>query len=162
MVKYFAIVATFFVIFVGCSKQKLSRSNSMPYLDDGKIALYPLANYTDTPRAGLRASNILEGILLAKDYRVDSRLNSKTMQMSLKSKIADARERGDKYLIVGGVSEWRYKTGIDGEPAVSLFIKMLDSSTQKTLWSATGSDNDWGNSSIGTVAQRLLNSMVTQ
>jgi TolB-like protein len=162
MIKYITLLVFFFLLFIGCSNQNLSRSNELPYFGDGKIALYPLENYTDTPRAGMRASNILEGVLLAKDYKVDSRLNNKTREMSIESKIADAKKRGDKYLIVGGVSEWRYKTGIDGEPAVSIFIKMIDSSTRKIVWSAAGSDNDWGNASIGSVAQRLLESMISQ
>jgi len=155
----FLIITILFM--VNCSNQKLSVSKEIPYLEDKKIALYPLQNYTDTPRAGMRATNILEGILLAKGYNVDSRLDSKTKKMSLDKKLRDARRRGDKYAMVGGVSEWRYKTGIDGEPAISLFIKLVDTSTKKIVWSATASDNDWGTASVGTVAQELFESMVT-
>ncbi len=162
MREYFLIVAISFFIFFGCSNQKLSYSEEAPFIDENsRVALYPLENYTQTPRAGFRAANILEGVLRSKGFRVDSRLNDKTRRYSLAKKIADARRRGDRYAIVGGVSEWRYKTGIDGEPAISVFVKMIDTTNKKVVWSATGSDNDWGNASIGTVAQRLFESMIT-
>jgi TolB-like protein len=158
--KYIYILIFSITIFFGCSNQKLSHSEAMPYAEDKKIALYPLANYTETPRAGMRAANILEGVLLSKGYKVDNRLTDKTRKLSLDRKIADARRRGDRYALVGGVSEWRYKTGIDGEPAISVFIKLIDTSNKNVVWSATGSDNDWGNESVGTVAQRLFESMI--
>jgi hypothetical protein len=150
------------ILMAACSNQKLSLSEEVPYLENKKVALYPLENYTDTPRAGMRAANILEGVLLAKGYNVDSRINNKTKKLSLDRKILDARRRGDRYAMVGGVSEWRYKTGIDGEPAISVFIKLIDTASKKTIWSATASDNDWGTASVGTVAQKLFNSMVTK
>jgi TolB-like protein len=162
MKRYFVglIISFILILITGCSNQKLSHSDQIPYSENQKIALYPLQNYTETPRAGMRASNILEGVLLSKGYRVDSRLGSVSRKLSLDKKIADARQRGDRLVMVGGVSEWRYKTGIDGEPAISLFIKLIDTSTKETVWSATGSDNDWGNASVGTIAQRLFDDMI--
>jgi len=124
-----------------------------------KITLFRLNNYTDTPRAGLRAANIVEGILLSRGYKIKSRLNEKTPSLKKARKIA--LEDGSNYFMYGGVSEWRYKTGIDGEPAVSLQLSLYKTKNGKLKWSATGSDNDWGNASIGTTAQNLLETMMT-
>jgi hypothetical protein len=124
------------------------------------VALYGLDNYTDTPKAGMRASNIVEGILLAKGYQIDNRINNDTRKMTLQQKRADALSRKNGYMFVGGVSEWRYKTGIDGEPAVSLQFKLIDLKTGAVKWSAVASDSSWGNASIGTVAQDLISSML--
>jgi hypothetical protein len=122
------------------------------------ISLFRLNNYTDTPRAGMRASNILEGILLAKGYKVTSHLTDKLPSKKKARKIA--KEDGSKYFVYGGVSEWRYKTGIDGEPAVSIQCSLYKTKNSKLVWSGTGSDSDWGNSSIGTTAQDLLLEMI--
>ncbi len=127
--------------------------------NDVKISLFKLNNYTDTPQAGMRASNIIEGILLTKGYHIKSHFNDKTPSMKKARKIA--KKDGSKYFMYGGVSEWRYKTGIDGEPAVSLQLSLYKTKKSKLVWSATASDSDWGNTSVGTTAQNLLNEMLS-
>jgi len=156
--------------FAGCSTSSLvTTQKSLPnvYEDvnsttqekkDVKITIFRLNNYTDTPRAGMRAANILEGILLTKGYDVKSRLKDKIPSIKKARKIA--KDDGSKYFMYGGVSEWRYKTGIDGEPAVSLQVSLYKTKNAKLVWSATGSDSDWGNASIGTTAQDLLDEML--
>lgn len=127
---------------------------------DVSVSLFRLNNYTDTPRAGMRAANLIEGILLTKGYKVKSHLKEKIPSMKKAKKIA--KEDGSKYFVYGGVSEWRYKTGIDGEPAVSLQVSLYKTKKSKLVWSATGSDSDWGNASIGTTAQDLLLEMMEE
>lgn len=128
--------------------------------NDIVISLFRLENFTDTPRAGMRASNILEGILKSKGYEVVSHVNDKAYSFKKAKKIAKSDD--SKYFIYGGVSEWRYKTGIDGEPAVSLQISLYTTKKANLKWSATGADSDWGNGSIGTTAQSLMLEMVEE
>ena len=126
--------------------------------NDIPVSVFRLQNYTDTPRAGMRAANIIEGVLKSKGYRVISHVNEK--KYSFKKAFKKAKNDGSKYFLYGGVTEWRYKTGIDGEPAVSLQISLYKTKNRKLVWSATGSDSDWGNGSIGTTAQSLILEMV--
>ena len=126
----------------------------------GAIAVFAFENYTDTPQAGKRAANLMEGLLNAKGY--DTVREIGISKASLVQKRILAKEYHARFLLVGGVSEWRYKTGIDGEPAVSLAVKLLDVQSGSVLWSATGSDNSWGNASIGTTAQTLLAQMINR
>lgn len=163
--KFSLTVSLFSILFFlsGCGQAQILSSTTAPKIDRSKrVAVYALDNYTDTPRAGMRAANIAEGVLLAKGYRVDHRVNDAARVMTQDQKIADARGHQDHYLFVGGVSEWRYKTGIDGEPAVSLQLKLLDVHTKSVVWSATGSDSSWGNTSVGVVAQKLISEMLPQ
>lgn len=169
---YTAILVILISVMTNCSAPSLiATQKSLPevYVDinstheekrDVTITLFRLNNYTDTPRAGLRASNIMEGILLAKGYLVTSHFSKKAPSMKKARKIA--KEDGSKYFIYGGVSEWRYKTGIDGEPAVSLQTSLYKTKNSKLVWSATGADSDWGNASIGTTAQDLLLEMMQE
>jgi len=171
MMKIQKILLAASVIFLaGCSSTALiTTQKTLPevYVDvnstheekrEVTVSLFRLNNYTDTPRAGMRASNILEGILLAKGYKITSHLRDKLPSMKKARKIA--KEDESKYFIYGGVSEWRYKTGIDGEPAVSIQVSLYKTKNKKLVWSATGSDSDWGNSSIGTTAQDLFLEMI--
>ena len=159
----------FILSVTGCSTAVITATNkSLPkvYVDHNathnekrsvKITIFRLNNYTDTPRAGLRASNIMEGLLLTRGYKINSHINDKTPSLKKARKIAKADK--SKYFMYGGVSEWRYKTGIDGEPAVSLQFTLYKTKNLKKEWSATGSDSDWGNASIGTTAQNLIDEM---
>jgi len=164
------IIATVALLVGGCSTASIVVTDKpLPALykkgNDGtvkksnvKVSLFRLNNYTDTPRAGMRAASILEGVLLTKGYKVKSHITSKTVSLKKAKKIA--KEDGSEYFMYGGVSEWRYKTGIDGEPAVSLQCSLYKTEGAKLVWSGTGSDSDWGNASIGTTAQDLLTEMI--
>ncbi|WP_353662213.1 DUF4136 domain-containing protein [Hydrogenimonas sp. SS33] len=151
------------MLFSGCSTKVYTTSPMPQPAEKGvkkKVALFSLHNYTDTPDAGKRAANIVEGVLLAKGYEVASHISEGEVSQS--KAIAEAASEGDDYVLLGGVSEWRYKTGIDGEPAVSLHMKLIDPKTGKVVWSATASGNDWGNASIGTTAQQMIEEMVAK
>ena len=64
-----------------------------------------------------------------------------------------------RYYISGNINEWRYKTGIDGEPAVSFRLALYDTKSGKLIWSGIGANNVWGKGSIGTTAQSLIEEM---
>ncbi len=168
-----SIVLFFATLFIaGCSSTAMIATNKeLPqvYVDvnkthqiknDIQITLVKLNNYTDTPRAGQRATNIVEGILLAKGYNIQSHIA--TTKASIKEVQKVAKKDGSKYFLTGGVSEWRYKTGIDGEPAVSLQLSLYKTQNAKLVWSATGADSDWGTGSIGTTAQNLIEKMTAK
>jgi uncharacterized protein YceK len=163
------ILVSMMIMMGGCSAV-INSHNSLPVVhkdsstskgvqnSDSVIAVFKLHNYTDTPRAGKRAANIAQGILLSEDYIVKNHIdnNDKTLQEMQE----EAQKDGAIYFLTGGVSEWRYKTGIDGEPAVSIKLVLYRTEDLKVIWSATGSDSDWGISSVGTVAQKLLQKMI--
>ncbi|MDD5400072.1 MAG: hypothetical protein PHQ93_02655 [Sulfurimonas sp.] len=160
--------ALLFFLFLGCSAiVKANNSLPPPYVDvDGsaqvkkntKITLLPLNNYTDTSQAGMRASNIIEGLLLSKGYIIKSHISID--KYDLQKAIELARQDGSDYLMYGGVSEWRYKTGIDGEAAVSIQCALVDIKTSLVVWSSIGSNSGWASSSIGETAQNLIKSML--
>ncbi len=167
-----ALSVLLLTLFSGCSTSALIATNKVlppVYVENNathevkreiKISLFRLNNYTDTPRAGMRAANIIEGILLAKEYKLSNHFFKKTPSLKKARKIS--KKDGSKYFMYGGVSEWRYKTGIDGEPAVSLQLSLYKTKNGKLVWSATGADSNWGNSSIGTTAQKLIIDMMEE
>jgi len=127
---------------------------------DIQLSLFKLNNYTDTPRAGQRATNIVEGVLLAKGYNINTHISNDNYTLDeIKLK---AQQDNSKYFLIGGISEWRYKTGIDGEPAVSIQLSLYKTRNSKLVWSATGADSDWGTGSIGTTAQELIEKMTSK
>ncbi len=142
-----------------CSDKTLHvTSQQLPQVQKDRgtsIMLFALQNYTDTPRAGKRAANITEGVLSAKGYGVFYYPQA----LSFEKEHVIAKNKNADYFMSGAVSEWRYKTGIDGEPAVSFRLALYDTKSGKLIWSGIGANNDWGKGSIGTTAQSLIEEM---
>ena len=132
-------------------------------------ALLPMANHTETPQAGLRAEAIVEGVLRANGARALKRypaqLNNESLFEPLDRKQQDAalawaKGAGARYAITGAVDEWRYKVGIDGEPAVGLALSVIDLANGETVWSASGGRTGWSREALSAVAQKLARALL--
>jgi len=86
--------------------------------------------------------------------------NIKSKELFIKQKEAEAKKMGASYLITGDVQEWRYKTGIDGEPVVSYTLKIIDLNSNQTIFSGVGAKSGWGHKSIGVVAQEIAKELL--
>ncbi|MEN9426570.1 MAG: hypothetical protein RLZZ220_919, partial [Pseudomonadota bacterium] len=71
-----------------------------------------------------------------------------------------ARGQNARYAVTGTVDEWRYKVGVDGEPAVGVALWVVDVSTGRTVWSGVGAKSGWSRDALSAVAQRLLKSLL--
>lgn len=140
----------------GCGSERISIARPFALPAEKSVAVYALKNYTVTPQAGKKAANLIAALLRNKGYRVVERVDSAASEGTQAQKRTDAARVGARYLIDGAVNEWRYKTGIDGEPAVSLTVRLVDTATHQTLWSGAASQSSYGTDSLGVVAQNLV------
>lgn len=127
-------------------------------------ALLPLANHTETPQAGRRAEAILEVLLVQRGVKGLLRppaageteaLLAADDRRSLAEAQRWAREQGARYALVGAVDEWRYKVGVDGEPAVGLALQVIDLGNGQVVWSGVGGRSGWSREALSAVAQKL-------
>ena len=142
------------------------RQTSAPALLRGdKVAVMSIANYTETPDAGYSAESIAANTLRAggiADVRTapgDSNRNGMfdTIQRADSDKALEwARSQNARYILSGAVEEWRYKTGVDGEPAVGVTFELIDASNGAVVWSATGTRTGWSRSGLSGVASSLI------
>ncbi|MFN3869917.1 MAG: hypothetical protein ACK4MW_00295 [Aquificaceae bacterium] len=128
------------------------------------FAVLPFENNTETPLAGLRVASITEGVAVSKGYNIKAKMygeNKEYTSAEIQNMIKELKERGDiDYVITGSVNEFRYKTGIDGEPAVSITLKIYDLKEDKFVLVNTGSRTGWSHESVGTVAQKILQAIL--
>ncbi len=134
------------------------------------IAVLPLGNYTETPDAGQSAqamsANALRGLGVANVVRAPADPAG--------GAYVDGAQRGDgtpnlewarqqhaRYALAGAVEEWRYKVGVDGEPAVGVTFELFDVESGKVLWSATGTRIGWSRSGLASVAQTLIGKLLS-
>jgi hypothetical protein len=145
-------------------------SNGATLLRDAKWALLPILNHTDVPQAGLRAEAITESLLRARGIgtllRYPAALNPDTLFDPAERKVQDdarawAREQGVRYAVYGAVDEWRYKVGVDGEPAVGITLSLFDLQSGEVTWSAVGAKSGWSRESLAGVAQKLIRELLS-
>lgn len=154
---YFAVLVLFLI--VGCARV-VNQTSTRPMKGE-PYAVLPFENYTETPYAGYRVASILEGVLASKGYNLIPRVWSIKEMEPLEEEIEKLREsavkNGARYIVYGSVNEFRYKTGLDGEPAVSITIFVYDAKENRVVKNVAVSGSGWVNESLGTLTQKLLN-----
>lgn len=136
-----------------------------------KWALLPMTNHTDTPQAGLAAEAIAEHLLrvrgVANIVRYPATLSRDSLFEPSERKVVEeaqkwAREQGARYGVQGAVEEWRYKVGIDGEPAVGITLQVVDLGSGAVVWSASGAKSGWSREALSLVARKVLESLFAE
>lgn len=137
---------------------------------EAQWALLPILNQTETPQAGLRAEALMEASLrnagISQLQRYPARLNQETLFEPAERKIADdakawASQQGLRYGVSGTVTEWRYKVGVDGEPAVGMMLQITDLKNGQVVWSGSGGKTGYSRESLSGTAQNLLNQLLS-
>lgn len=133
--------------------------------------LLPFQNHSGTPRAGDKVEDILATLLRGKgidNLQVYQYPNEKEAIWPIlddkrrqENALKIARKDNFYYGITGSIEEWSYKTGVGGEPAVGLTIRIIEIPSGKVVWSATGAKSDWGAETVSGTAQKLLNDLLS-
>lgn len=134
-------------------------------IDKKKVfVVLPFENNTETPLAGIRVSSIVEGVAVSKGFQVKNgsytRESKEYSYADIESIMQQLTDKDIDYVITGSVNEFRYKTGIDGEPAVNIVIKIIDLKNSKTILVNTGSKTGWSHESLTTVTQKIVNRLL--
>ena len=162
MSKVKILIYLLFSFLLSCASVVSVKGVSIP--KSATFVVLPFENNTETPLAGLRVASITEGVAVSKGYNIKPKVygeNKEYTQLDIQNMIRELKERGDvDYVITGSVNEFRYKTGIDGEPAVSITLKIYDLKENKFVLINTGSRTGWSHESITTVAQKLLRAIL--
>ena len=133
MKKFFIFL--FLIFFLGCSS--VQKDIYVNNLKKSSIKVLPFKNLSQTPYAGIKAMDIIKGVLRSKGF-----------------KIVDNNSSAN-YFLYGRVIEWRYKVGIDGEPAVSVYIEIKDKNST-LVYSGIASKSCFGNKSLSVCAQEMM------
>ena len=163
MLKFLTLSFTLF--FMACSSMVHKENIQLPH---NKIyAVGSFWNYTQTPMAGLKIASIVESVLSKENLALISLVEGDEQKSLKQSKITFLKKQTQKakqlkadYLVTGEVQEWRYKTGIDGEPVVSYNIKIIELKSGNVLINSIGAKSGWGNKSIGVVAQEIASELI--
>lgn len=138
---------------------------------DVEIIMLPFLNRSETPLAGERAEAIAlsvlreQGMSRLQVYRAEPEPNGLPVlddAKRLNTATEQALERGMRYAISGSVEEWRYKSGLDGEPAVGLSLTLVDLASGEILWSGSAARSGWSRESLSGAAQKVLEELASR
>ena len=131
--------------------------------------MLPFINHGDTPDAGERAADIAEALLRSLyNARITSvqqsvdeqQIPEFNQQKTLESAIKNAQSQGSRYGLTGSVQEWRYKAGLDAEPAVGVTLNVIDLGSGNVIWTASGARTGWGRESLSGVGHKLIEDLL--
>ncbi|OUS24829.1 hypothetical protein A9Q98_13105 [Thalassotalea sp. 42_200_T64] len=156
------------LIIFGCSSYHAERVPTV--LSSNQWAMMPVANYSQSPLAGEQLEDLLtsllfqKGVALAHYPRQDNISSLTQLTASPTGEFHRkwlANQKAD-YVLSGSVQEWHYKTGLDGEPAVTVTLTLRDKSTNELIWSASGARSGWARESIGYAAHQVLETLLAE
>ncbi|MBL8497751.1 penicillin-binding protein activator LpoB [Nitrosomonas sp. JL21] len=153
---------------MACSVINVQKDVALPTTE--KWVVLPFQNYSQTPRAGEQAEEILATLLRIRGlhgiemYQSQaesndwSEMNDRKQQENALSK---ARKDSYIYAVAGSVDEWQYKLGVGSEPAVGLTLRIIEIASGKVVWSASGARAGWSTESLNSTAQKLLRELIS-
>lgn len=155
----------------GCGGGATTVVRTGPVRSTGRWVILPMVNNSETPQAGERLEAILDtllrkgGVLALDRYpppkEDDTHLVSSDRQR-YEAALEWARTAKYDYAVGGSVEEWRYKSGIDAEPAIGVSMRVVEVATGKVLWAATGTKTGGGSQNTSATAVELLDTMVRE
>ena len=163
-----AAVAASVLVVAACGTIRKTDAPTLAAADT--VAVAPIANFTETPDAGRSAGSIAANALRVgglTDVRLapaDTSANAmfdSAARDSTEKKLEWARSQHVRFVLTGAVEEWRYKAGVDGEPVVGVTFELIDVSTGKVVWSATGSRTGWSRSGLSSIATALIGDVLS-
>lgn len=168
--KVYSIVLVCLLLLIGCGTMQVNTSNRPFSLSSqDTIAVLPFNNMTETPEADERAADITAELLRTHNMTVityphrplrPTLIPTGRTPISRAMALGFAREHHTRYAVMGGVTEWNYKVGLDGEPAVGVNIEIIDTTSNQVVWNSVGSKSGCSRTALSTVAQRLIDTML--
>lgn len=130
--------------------------------------ILPMLNYSQTPQAGERSEQILLSAISShgvqpRVYPVNT--DDELVLIDDNERLAGAMDwaRAEKldYVLTGSIEEWQYKSGLDGEPAVGISLRVVEVSSGRVLWSKSGARAGWSRESLAGTAQQVIETLVS-
>jgi len=154
------------LLLTACSNQQVQEDVTLP--KNVRWALLPMVNLSETPRAGERAQRLVETALrtrglsplLAPAPQRQEKLPLFDDRVRLDQALAWARRKRIRYGVSGSVEEWRYKSGLDGEPAVGLSLRVIEIPSGRVVWAASGARTGWGYANLSGTAAKVIDDLL--
>ncbi len=164
----FKLVLLCLLFLASCAVQDIS-DKGVVFHPAGRWVLLPVLNYSSEPRAGERSEAMLGTLLHMRGVKkltlYPNMISADGLpELNERKRFDQARQwaksQGFQYGVTGVINEWRYKSGLDAEPAVGFTLQLINVRTGGVVWSGTAARSGWGRESLSGDAQKVLHQLV--
>ncbi len=133
-----------------------------------RLLLPPFVNATDDDHAGRALTEITGSALVEAGIPLYQTEETLIKSAADKAQGADgryaelARGAGASHRLIGTVHEYRYKTDLDGDPAVGLTLRLVEVASGRTVWQGTGGNVGYAFASVTSAANKAVVTLVRQ
>jgi hypothetical protein len=152
----------------GCSSVVYHGGQRGSAIPVSRVLLPPFVNATDDEHAS-RALTEMTGSALVEAglplFQTEETLikSSAEQAQGPDGRYAElARTVNATHLLIGTVHEYRYKTDLDGDPAVGITLRLVDAATGQTLWQGTSANVGYAFASLTSAGQQAARALVQQ
>ncbi len=134
--------------------------------DTVRVLMPPFFNATNDDHAGRALTELTGSALIERGvplYQTEEFLISSQAETAAGP---DGRYQelagtvGATHLLVGTVHEYRYKTDLDGDPAVGVTIRLVEARTGRTVWQGSSSNIGYAFASVTSASQKAVRRLV--
>lgn len=150
----------------GCAHVVTTGGSAGESLVVDRLLLPPFVNATDDEHAS-RAFTEMTGSALVRAgiplYQTEDLVmrTSADEAQGADGRYAEiARSINASHLLIGTVHEYRYKTDLDGDPAVGITMRIVEASTGRTVWQGTSGNVGYAFASVTSAGQKAVNRLV--
>lgn len=165
----FLLVPLLTGVFAGCASSEVRQGGGRMALGGvGRVFLAPVHNATPDETAGravteLAATTLLaHGVPLAQTEDALHRSRALAEEGKAAQIIELARSLQCTHILFGTVTEYRYKSDLDGSPIVSVTMRLADAADGSTVWQGTSTKMTQYFGSLSRTAQEAVENLVQQ
>ncbi len=152
----------------GCTTVVTHGTQAGPVIHVTRLLLPPFVNATDDEHASRALTEIAGSALVEAGLPLFQTEETLIKSAADKAQGADgryaelARSVGASHLLIGTVHEYRYKTDLDGDPAVGVTLRLVDAATGQTLWQGTSGNVGYAFASVTSAGQKAVRALVRE
>ncbi len=165
----FLFVPLLAFVLAGCASSEVRQGGvRSPMGGVGRAFLAPIHNATPDETAGravteLAATTLLaHGVPLAQTEDGLNRSRALLEEGKAAQIIELARSLQCTHVLLGTVTEYRYKSDLDGSPIVSITMRLVDAADGATVWQGTSTKMTQYFGSLSRTAQAAMENLVEQ
>lgn len=165
----FLIATLVAAVLVSCASSEVRHGGRRTPLGGvGRVFLAPMHNATPDETAGRAVTELAATALLAHGVplaQTEDGLN-RSRALAEEGKAAQivelARSLECTHVLLGTVTEYRYKSDLDGSPIVSITMRLVDATDGSTVWQGTSTKMTQYFGSLSRTSQDAMESLIQQ
>ncbi len=162
------LAATLLFFTAGCATVVHHGGPSRGAIAVTRLVLPPFVNATDDEHASRALTEMTGSALVEAGIALFQTEELLIKSAADKAQGADgryaevARTVNATHLLIGTVHEYRYKTDLDGDPAVGVTLRLVDAASGQTLWQGTSGNVGYAFASLTSAGRKAVRTLVQE